>query len=100
MAAPSAAGCGINPRAPVTPTLHAEIENSGDTERALLRAEKIEQCAGEPDEKAGEQHVLQDHQRSARRFCRRSHVVDLPGGNGREGDDHHPGIFGSLFGQA
>src|SRR5215467_13533626 len=66
---------------------------------SLLRAQEIKERAGETYEQPGEQHILQDHQRSARRFSRRGHVVDLPGGDRRKSNDHHPGIFGSLFGQ-
>src|SRR5262249_3557748 len=51
-AVPSAAGCGTNPHAPVTPTLHAETAPRATA--SLLRAQEIEERAGEPYEQSGE----------------------------------------------
>lgn len=66
----------------------------------LLRAEKVEQRAGKPKEETGEQHILQNGKGPAGRFGCRRHIIDLPGCDCREGDNHHARILGSLFGQA
>src|SRR5262245_17609933 len=80
------------------PTLRAITRRPAATV-SLLRAQEIKERAGETYEQPDEQHILEDHQRTARRFSRSGHVIDLPGGDRRKCDDHNPGIFGSLFGQ-
>ena len=56
---------------------------------ALLR-HQLDQRTGEPDQRAGEQEVLQQHDRLARHLAGRRHVVDQPGGDRRIDQGHAP----------